>query len=327
MDDIFSRRLIIQSGKGGSGKTTISAALAVLAAARGKRVLLLELDTHDRFAGLFGESQPIGYAVRKLRDNVYALNLDPELVVVDFFKTHVKLKSIYQPIVDSKIFRYFYQAAPGLREFICLGKIWRLLGEKRALSGKPAWDCVIFDAPATGHAAQFLALGQVASDVAVGPMRKNAEKIRDMLANPLLTVLNIVTIPEEMPVNEAIDLHGIVRGKLHVPLGRVFLNAMVAPLFDAEEGEAFDRAVAPGTADALEKILGGRAAVDALSRAARGREDRAGMSLRYEQRLKDAIPLPLARVPFVAGADFDETTLATIVEALDKALGGGGGIS
>ncbi|MGH7295562.1 MAG: ArsA family ATPase [Polyangiaceae bacterium] len=320
VDDLFSRRLIIQSGKGGTGKTTISAALAVLAASRGKRVLLVELDTHDRFAGLFGQKEPLGYEVRRLCDGVHGLNLDPDLVIVDFFKTHVKLKSVYQPIVESRVFQYFYHAAPGLREFISLGKVWRLLCERRPITGKLAWDCVIFDAPATGHAAQFLALGRVASDVVFGPMRKNAEKIRDMLRDPALTVLNIVTIPEEMPVNEAIDLHATVRDKLEIPLGRLFLNAMAAPLFDAGEGAAFDAAAAPGADPALERLLGGRAALDALARAARAREDRAGMSIRHERRLRQAIPLPLVHVPFLSGADFNERTLMAIAEALRPLL-------
>src|SRR5207245_10853384 len=143
----FASRLIIQSAKGGTGKTTLSAALAVAAASRGKRVLLVEVDTRDRFAPLFGLKEPVGYEAREVRDGVFALNLDPELVIIDFFKTHVKLKTIYKQVLDSKIFKYFYEAAPGVKEIICMGKVWRLLGERHCFSGKPSWDCIIIDAP------------------------------------------------------------------------------------------------------------------------------------------------------------------------------------
>ena len=184
MDDLFSRRLIIQCGKGGTGKTTLSAALAVHAASLGKRVLLVEVDTHDRFAPLFGLKEPVGYEVREVRGGVFALNLDPQLVIVDFFKTHVKFKAFYKQIIDSKIFQYFYEAAPGVKEIICMGKVWRLLGERHAFSGKPVWDVIILDAPATGHGISLLNIAQSAYETLFGPMKKHAEKIRDMLRDP-----------------------------------------------------------------------------------------------------------------------------------------------
>ena len=322
MDNIFSRRLIIQSGKGGTGKTTVSAALAVAAANRGKRCLLVEVDTRDRFSGLFGLQEPVGYEVRKLRDGIFGINLDPELVVIDFFKTHVKIKSIYKQITESNLFKYFYEAAPGLKELICMGKVWRLLGERRTFSGKPEWDCIFLDAPATGHGISLLHIAQAATDLLFGPMKKNAEKIRDMLVDPRLTVLNLVTIPEEMPVNEAIDLHRLTVEHLKIPLGVTFMNAMMPPLFDEVEGAAFERAVEAERRGGgpLAAALGGEAAALAVARSARSREDRAGLAILYERKVREAIPLPLVPIPFVFDADFDIGTLEAVAKELEKAF-------
>jgi anion-transporting ArsA/GET3 family ATPase len=321
VDGIFSRRLIIQSGKGGTGKTTISAALAVAAANHGKRVLLVEVDTRDRFAALFGLGQPVGYEVAKLRDGIWGINLDPELVILDFFRTHVRLKSVYTQITNSNIFKYFYEAAPGLKELICMGKVWRLLGERRTLSSKPEWDCVILDAPATGHGVSLLHIAQAATETLFGPMKRNAEKIRDMLVDPRITVLNLCAIPEEMPVNEAIDLHRLAVEQLKIPLGVVFMNAMMPPLFDEEEGLAFEAASAEGRIDPeLTAVLGGEEAVRAIARCARSREDRAGLAIRYEAKIREAIPLPVVPVPFVFDADFDVGTLEAVARELEAAF-------
>ena len=317
MEDLFSRRLIIQSGKGGTGKTTLSAALAVAAASRGKRVLLVEVDTRDRFASLFGLKDPVAYEPREVRPGVFALNLDPELVIIDFFKTHVKLKTFYQQIVDSKVFKYFYEAAPGVKEIICMGKIWRLLGERHFFSGKPAWDCVILDAPATGHGMSLLNIAQAAYETLFGPMKKHAEKIRDMLRDPRLTVLNIVSLPEEMPVNEAADLYRLAKTEMKMPLGLVFLNAMMPALFSPDEAEAFGR---EARSPRLERLAGGPRAAAALVACARAREERAQMAQRYEARLRELIPLPLVPVSYVFDADFDRGTLEAVAKEVTAAL-------
>jgi anion-transporting ArsA/GET3 family ATPase len=317
MDDLFSRRLIIQSGKGGTGKTTISAALAVVAASRGKRVLLVEVDTHDRFAPLFGLKEPVGYEVREVRDGVFAINLDPRLVIIDFFKTHVKLKSFYKQILESKIFNYFYDAAPGVKEIICMGKVWRLLGERHFFSGKPSWDCVILDAPATGHGVSLLNIAEAAYETLFEPMKKHAEKIRDMLRDAKTTVLNIVAIPEEMPVNEAADLYRLASTELKMPLGLAFLNATIPPLFNQDEAEAFGR---EARAPRLERLLGGPSAAAALTACAASREERAQMARRYEARLREVTPLPVVPVPYVFDADFDRGTLEAVAKELATAL-------
>jgi anion-transporting ArsA/GET3 family ATPase len=204
-----------------------------------------------------------------------------------------------------------------VKEIICMGKVWRLLGERHFFSGKPSWDCIILDAPATGHGISLLNIAQAAYETLFGPMKKHAEKIRDMLRDPKLTVLNIVAIPEEMPVNEAADLYKLALGELRMPLGVAFLNAMMPPLFGPEESEALAREARSGR---LERVLGGPRATQALMACARSRDERAQMARRYETRLREMIPLPVVPVPYVFEADFDRATLETVAKEVAAAL-------
>jgi anion-transporting ArsA/GET3 family ATPase len=326
LDELLARRLIIQSGKGGTGRTTLSAALAVIAARRGKRVLLLEIDAPDRFASLFGLETPVGYELQPLESGIWALNLDPDEVVVDFFRTHVRVGAVYRQILRSRLWRTFYHAGPGLRELICLGKIWRLLGEEQA--GAPRWDCVIVDAPATGHGIAILKIAEVAYDTLLGPMKAHARKIRDMLRDPAHTVINICAIPEEMPVSEAGDLFRRVRDELEIPLGVCIANAVLPAL----EPEGFCSAL-PGRLEsggalrnAVDRALAVRSLdTEALLAASRWRCAREDMQSRLLAELARRVPLPVARVPYVLDADFDRRSLDQVADGLERSLEALGG--
>jgi anion-transporting ArsA/GET3 family ATPase len=313
LSDLLDRRLLIQSGKGGTGKTTVSAALALLAAERGQRVLLVEVDTHDRFASLFGRATPIGYDATEVYPGVEAMNLDPQLVMVDFFKTHMKFKAIYGQIVDSKVFQYFYAAAPGLRELICLGKIWRLLQEKRR--GRPRWDLIVLDAPATGHGLAILNIAQAAHDTLFGPMKKHAGDIRDMLRSPETTLLNICAIPEEMPVNEATELYEKARAELEIPMGFLIMNELTRGV----PGLTSPLELNPGALAALEGSLGAGAfrAVDGAASYHRLTAARTDEAL---ARAGAKIPLPIVPVPYLFDADFDRRTLREVAEHLERGI-------
>jgi anion-transporting ArsA/GET3 family ATPase len=318
--DLFARRLLIQSGKGGTGKTTTSAALAVLAARRGKRVLLVEVDTHDRFAALFGKPQPVAYKVADVGRGVHALNLDPKQVILDFFKTHLRFTAFSRQIANSKIFQYFYAAAPGLRELLCLGKIWRLLEEQR--EGEPAWDCVVLDAPATGHGLAILNIARIAHDSLFGPMKEHARKIRDMLRDPQITTLNLCALPEEMPVNEAADLFQAAVSDLDIPVGVVFMNAVVTPLFTPENAALYEQhaaaLVTPGSP--LARALGGQAAGTAIQRGLQRRDARAMLSGQALERIRARIPRPVVEIPFIPNMCFDPASLERVTDHLERAL-------
>ena len=237
--NFLDKRLHVVSGKGGVGKSVVAAALALVASRHGKNTLLVELDTEDRLADLFG-AKPIGDKIEPLRENISGLNLDPRTVLVDFFRSHIRVQAIYDRILDSRTFNYFYEAAPALKELVCLGKIHRLVHETAWWSSRPKWDVIVFDAPATGHGLGLLNVPEAASGILMGSVKTSALKVRDMFRDPAITALNVVTIPEEMPVNEAIMLHRQARDELRVPFGCLFLNSVFPEHFSEEDARALE---------------------------------------------------------------------------------------
>ncbi len=298
--DLFEKRLLIVTGKGGVGKSTVAAALAHLASRRGKNVLLVEMDTEDRLAALF-ETAPIGDRIVPVRENISAVDLSPRTVLEDFFRSHVKVKAIYGPILDSRLFNYFFEAAPALRELVCLGKLYKLVEDRSWWSQKPKWDLVVFDAPATGHGLGLLNVPEASSHILLGGMKTSALKIRDMFRDPAITALNIVTIPEEMPVNEAVMLYQGARDDLRVPFGYLFLNSVFPERLtegEAREIEALEPAALEPAARAAFGESGAPAAAG-LRAAVRFERERAALSARYRKEVRDRIDLPAIEVPYL----------------------------
>jgi anion-transporting ArsA/GET3 family ATPase len=320
MLDLFEKRLLVVTGKGGVGKSVVAAALAHLASRQGKNVLLVEMDTEDRLGDLF-ETTPIRDKIVPVRENVSGVALSPRTVMGDFFRSHVKVKAVYGPILDSRLFNYFFDAAPALRELVCMGKLWRLVEEKSWWSQKPKWDLVVFDAPATGHGLGLLGVPESASHILLGAMKASALKIRDMLRDPAITALNIVTLPEEMPVNEAVMLYRGARDELRMPFGCLFLNSVFPERFSASEARelaarAGDDALALGTRAAFGPDGGPAAA--ALLDATRFEVERGALSTRYRKEVRDRIDLPAIEIPYLHTERFgfaEVDKVASVIEA------------
>jgi len=144
---LLERRLILVSGKGGVGKSTVTAALATLAARAGLKVLLCELERGGRLERIFnGDSSS---------KNITLLYIDPEAALEEYLKIYLKVKPLYKPIAQSPAMNYFLQAAPGFRELLIIGKIWWEVQLKEGKAHKHKWDMVLVDAPATGHGISF----------------------------------------------------------------------------------------------------------------------------------------------------------------------------
>ncbi len=226
---IFEKRLILVSGKGGVGKTTTAGALAILAARAGLKTLLCEVQPDGRLSKLFGENAEKD---RQVAENVSFLYVSSEDSLVEYLKIYLRIKRLYNTIVNSTVMRYFLDAAPGFRELLILGKIWHesVLEEGRPRRRK--WDLVIVDAPATGHGISFMGVAQATANmVRLGPIHNQAEEMINTLRDDKHTVLLTVTLPEEMPVNETVDFVSRVRSTLKIPVGPVVMNCMPGPIF------------------------------------------------------------------------------------------------
>lgn len=231
------KRLIIVGGKGGVGKSVIAAAIALLAARQGKRTLLLGVDTLDRFDALLGY-QGEDKSLKIVEENLYSTILNPKSVANDFIETHVPIRTLSKKIANSGLFKYWFEATPMLSELLMLGKIWKLVTETKKRSSTPTWDCIVVEAPATGHSLGLLGASETAAQLLVGPMRSKADEITAMLRDPELCHLIITTLAEEMPVAEALELQKLATSKLGMTVGAIVVNAIFPKILEDNDAKA-----------------------------------------------------------------------------------------
>ena len=303
---LLDHRLLVVTGKGGVGKSTVSAALALLAVRRRKRVLVCEVNAQERVAPLLGQPGA-GPVTREALPGLFTLNVMPRESMREYGLMVLRFKTIYDAVFENRLARYFLRAIPSLAELVMLGKI---LHEVRLVErGRPRWDLVVLDAPATGHALQLLRVPAALLDtVPPGPLRRDAEWMRDLLVDPAVTSLSIVTLPEEMPVNEAIELDAAVRDVLGIGRGALVMNGMPEPRFaDAERGVLRELQEDPPPI--------GPAAAAAHLQALREEQAR-----RQLERARAAIDLPTLVVPLLARDAWDLGAVEDVAAALERSL-------
>lgn len=297
--NLYDRRFVFFTGKGGVGKTTVSSAFAYSCAQRGDRTLLIEINTKDKVSLMFG-SQEVGTEIIEVEDNLYAVNVTPDSAMEEYALMMLKLRIVYKALFQNRIIQSFLSAIPGINELVMLGKAYFHATEKE--EGTYVWDKVIVDAPATGHGLFFLQIPQVITSIlSGGPMYDEAVKMLDVLQDPEFSVLNIVTLPEEMPVNETKMLHDAAKTKLGMPLGFVVANGIYPPAFDPRE---------------LEFLHSDEPHDHALFEAARFRLNRTRLQRKYLGELYEATPLPVIRFPYVFAERLDFVAIRTMAESL-----------
>jgi anion-transporting ArsA/GET3 family ATPase len=200
----LDRRLILVVGKGGVGRSTVAAAIAGKCAAQGRRTLLYETNANDRLGPYFGRP-PVGEALTQLAPNLWAVNATPASALAEYGMMILRWKSVYEMVFENRVSKAFLRAIPGLDDYALLGKAWYHTTEEKR--GAPVWDTVVFDMPASGHSVSMLRVPWVIVDtVPEGPLTRDARTVKTMLCDPARTSTVLVTLAEEMPVNEAIEL-------------------------------------------------------------------------------------------------------------------------
>jgi Mrp family chromosome partitioning ATPase len=300
---LLDRRLVVVTGKGGVGKSTVSAALAMLAARRGKRVLVVEVDARERVAPMLG-GRPSGPLVRPVLPGISTVNVDPRHALEEYALMVVKVRAIYQAVFENRVVRFFLRAVPSLAETLMLGKI---LHEARSEErGRPRWDLVVVDAPATGHAVQLLGVPRALLDtVPGGPLRRDAEWMQALLSDPSRTSVVLVSLPEEMPVTETAELDAQLGEGLKLPRGPVFLNAMPDARF---------------TIGDLRRLRDLSASAPPLGPAARSAVLQAEQQERAEAqgaRLAALLGRPLLPLPLLAADRWGRRAVERIADAMD----------
>jgi anion-transporting ArsA/GET3 family ATPase len=240
MAELLDKRLLFVAGKGGVGRTTVSASLGLLAARQGKRTIVVEVANQERVSKSFSRAGA-GYHETELAPNLYGISIDPDDALEEFLADQVGSKRIASLLFKNRIFEYFAAATPGMRELVTIGKVWELALLERRRRGDAPYDLVILDGPPTGQGLGMLRTPQTFADVArVGPIRKKALMIDGFLRDSRQTGVVVVALPEEMPVNETVEFGGKLRKQMGYDPGLVVMNALLPERFSGEDAEAIE---------------------------------------------------------------------------------------
>ena len=324
MPTILDTRVIFLTGKGGVGKSTVAAALGVAAAREGKRAIICEVAQQERMSRFF-ERQGVGYHETEIAPNLFAFSIDPQRALEEYLLLQIKVKPVYDLMFKNRVFTYFAAATPGLRELVTVGKVWELAQLDRRVKRGAKYDVVIVDAPATGHGIGILKTPKTFSDIArVGPIKRQADAINGFMTDPKLTSICAVAWPEEMPVNETLDLQRNLKRELGLKLDQVFLNGIYPDLFSDEEAavlaESLERdGASNGSGTEVVRRAALRAAVSEHRRARSNREQLA--------RLEEGLRKDVVELPFVFRPQLDMSAVELLADRIEEDLSGGGTVS
>ena len=232
LESLASRRLIVVTGKGGVGKSAVTAALGRMLAAAGRRTLVLEVDPRENLHQLL-DVPPSGGEITAVEPRLWLQNLKPVHVVDWVVRRQVKIEMVAQRVLQSPVYHRFVEGAPGLREMAILGHALRLV--RGDTPQAPAVDTVVLDAPATGHGIYLLTASRLyAETIGHGPFARLATEIAEFAADAARTSVVMVTLAEDLPVQEALEMRHILVDELgHVP-ELLVVNGIYPPLPDGE---------------------------------------------------------------------------------------------
>lgn len=301
-EELFSSRLLFVMGKGGVGKTTISIILALAAARGGQKTLLAEVGDSDAVGRLFQEAALTEHP-RELSPNLWGARINPRTELESYVRTHVSPGFIAGKIIRSRLFDYLFEAAPGLKEVMSLGRLWRWATQDQQALGDIDFDLIIVDAPATGHALSLLRLPDtLIKMIRIGPVANQIRSLQELLKDRRKTRLVLVSLPEELPINETVELYAAAKDSLEMPVAATFINGVYPSIFSPEEAEQItsleNKYRASG--DSMENRLLSSAS-DLIRRS---RDQR-----KYVESIRSAAPSHVQEVPFCFTGDLSLTDI------------------
>jgi len=289
--DLLDKRLVFVTGKGGVGKSTVALALGLRAAAAGKRTIVCEVASQEHASRVFKRAQ-VGFHEVQMEENLWSISIDPDESMREYVLLQLKVRAMRDILFRSRIFTYLTAATPGLKELVTIGKIWELAQPDRRVKQGREYDLVVVDAPATGHGVGFLETPRTFANIArVGPIHSQAQELDRLITDQAHTGTAIVSLPEEMPVNESAALEQALREEVDIAVDRVYMNALYPERFSKDDAEKLAAAL-----DASEPREGAvrDATRAAISEFRRARSQRAQLA-----RLRRRTATPVKTLPFV----------------------------
>jgi anion-transporting ArsA/GET3 family ATPase len=314
MTDLLDLGLVFVTGKGGVGKTTVASALALFASQQGKRVLVCEVDAKGDVSGFY-EAPPTGFSEKELLPGLFAMTMDTEASLREYLKLQLKIPVVGRIGPLAKAFDFVATAAPGVREILTVGKLCYEVRERH-------YDLVVVDAPASGHVIGQLAAPQAINDlVKVGLIRSQTDWMLDILSDASVTGLIAVCTPEEMPVNETIELAERIKTETTVRLSAVVVNRVLPELFGQQEEAVFDALTTARPSEELAGHLGGdpTPVLDAARLAVTMRRTRST----HLDRLREGIDpgVPMLYLPYLFTRSHGLRTTRQVAASLGEELG------
>ena len=306
-------RLLIVAGKGGVGKTTVSATVARMAARAGRSALIIDVEGKSGLGNIFDFPRSLTYQEVVLADGggpdgtgeVRARTLTPDDALLEYLIDH-GMNRLSKRLASTGALDVVATAAPGIKDILVLGKV------KQLEQARDQQDLLVLDAPAAGHAVTFLTSAQGLLDaVTVGPIRHQAAEVLELLSDPARCQVMLVTLPEETPVNEVVETAFKLEDRVGVHLGPIVVNAMY-PVIDLD----FDAAEAAEAAG----VRLTPSEVASLRASARFRLRRQELQAEQARRLADALPLPQLHLPFLFTTELSTPEVDVLAAAMEAAL-------
>lgn len=309
LDELLQKRLLMVTGKGGTGKSTCVAALAVLAARRGLRPLVIELESNSTARSIFGVKKT-GLLPKKTPAGVDIVSVGFQAGIEELVHDVMKVPRMVRVLLRHPVISRFLRATPSALDFIALFLTHRFINATNS-RGEPEHGIVLMDMPAFGHAQQMLGVGRNIRDLLrVGPIATRAAAIDEMLHDSEQTSVVVVTLPEEMPVTETIHFYSALREELQMPVGPILVNCNHPELIEEQAADAVESVAR--AADAR----GDEESAFALRHAAersRWAAERNARTAALESELPDAT---LTHIPLFPGAVAGMTLLDNVAESL-----------
>jgi anion-transporting ArsA/GET3 family ATPase len=321
--NLMDPRVLIVTGKGGVGKSSVAAAVALAGARMGERVCLVEVEGRQTFSKLFS-TQPWDFTEREFRPGVWGMSIDPDASLAEYLSLFYGAKRLSKLVVGSTAVEFATTAAPGIKDVLLIGKV-REMERRRDTDGHFHYDLIVVDAPPTGRIVNFLRAPDATTElVNVGPIRNQAQSLVDMLLDADRTNLVLVTLLEEMPVQETAEGAAALR-TLGVTLGPVVVNRVLGERFDEQVAKAVEHDLEPAEVAAILAAAGfdvDEGAAAALRDLGLAHLHRRALQQEMREDLAARVDLPLVELPYISSERFGPEEIGLLADVFERAVSG-----